>query len=63
MVKPLNERTREHKIGGLLVLGGIALSLTVIGAVVGIPMIHIGYLCWRKGNRFEEESMGGTVEA
>lgn len=59
MVKPLNERTREHKIGGLLVLGGVVFSLTLIGAIVGIPMFIIGYWYWRKGERIEAE--GGEI--
>jgi Family of unknown function (DUF5362) len=46
------EPFRYQKIWGVcLVAFGVALSLTLIGALLGIPIAVVGLWIWRKGQR------------
>jgi hypothetical protein len=46
------EPFRYQKIWGVcLVAFGVALSLTLIGALLGIPIAAVGLWIWRKGTR------------
>lgn len=41
----------QRIVGACLGLLGLLISLTGIGAIVGIPMIVLGIVMWRKGGR------------
>lgn len=51
----LNDRPKEQRRGGLLMLFGMLLSLTIIGSIVGVPMIILGYWYWKQGEQAAAE--------
>ncbi len=44
--------------GLLLMFAGVMLTLTIIGAVIGIPLIIAGVFCWKDINKAEVKQDG-----
>ena len=51
-------------LGGILVIVGIILTVTIIGAIIGIPMFLIGaYLCYTEKKNQSKEAVKEGVQA
>lgn len=51
MPTDFSDWTRNHKIAAWLVIPGVLLSLTIIGSIIGVPMMIVGAWYWKKGEK------------
>jgi len=51
MPTDMDDWTREHKIGAWLAGPGVLLCFTLVGTIIGLPMVVVGAWYWKKGEK------------